>query len=108
MKCPACSQRVSKRDKFCQSCGYTLIKSNERQTIKEPRQSTEDQYDLFIKAGILVASLMFPLVGIILYIVMRYEKNEAYARYALIGFVINIVFYTVMFILFMGLLFAAS
>lgn len=98
MYCKNCGHEISKTDLFCASCGQRLS--------PEPTQNAKPRTrDGNIAFGVI--SFFIPIAGLILFICWRkeYPKNSKYSGIgAIIGGVVQILFYIFFFMMIYGIL----
>ncbi len=97
--CPECGQSVKANEKICQSCGADLKKTGKKSSEPAKRISSMKEDDLTRKTGSFiwtVIGFLFPLVGLILFLVWQRE-NPAASLSAGKGALLGVIFYVVMF-----------
>lgn len=92
MFCKKCGQEISDQTKYCPICGEpTDSQENNTQYVQpQPKVRADDRS----VGGYNVLSFFFPIVGLIFYLVWKQEypvRARNCGKWALIGFIINIV-----------------
>lgn len=95
--CQHCGNQLNDSDIFCSSCGAPFENNqqnnNPNQTY-DPYHVNQEKVDES-KSGLNVLSFIFPIVGFILYLVWKNEypiKAKSCGKWAIIGFVVSLVF----------------
>lgn len=93
MFCKHCGKEVKDGVKFCPSCGGSIeVVDGTTQTVNTVSNGTSDEPKASV--GIIIASILIPLVGIIMYFVKRGSEPKNAKTYLTIGlvmWVINII-----------------
>jgi uncharacterized membrane protein YvbJ len=80
MYCPKCGSENPDDARFCGSCGYTIpIEKNEfnRQFQTDPNQFQQQPVSNELKIGIIIASVIVPLLGIIMGWIYMSDANPS-------------------------------
>lgn len=97
--CRYCGSKMGDGAKFCPACGAEVIAS---------AQKPVERYDDSPSPGFALLSFFFPLVGLILFVVWMNDyprKSKSCGIGALVGFVVQIIFFLAFWSIFWARLF---
>lgn len=93
MFCQKCGASVSEEASFCRSCGATLENPNNQKVYNNVDSYNPPKSTDVPNTGINILACCFPILGLILYLVWKEERQisaKSVGKWALIGLVVGV------------------